>query len=336
MFANISTEKFPKLQKLVERTNKKYKKPDREKYTNRGVSVKGIFIVFKIEQELKIGVGDKLCNRFGNKGIISAIAKDEEMPRTPWGETVDIVMNPLGVTSRMNMGQIYELYCGLISKEVAKRMVKSTKAQGIALMKAVMTKLDNTKDKKMSQSLVKSLQAMSDTKYKQMLSQVSKNMFIPIIIPPFQAPKHQAIKDVLKMLGLKTGYKMKIPEYNTTTASPVPFGYEYVAKLEHIGAEKIHSRATGPIKSKSAQPTAGKSREGGQKIGEGDTWALSSYNCPTVLSEFFGPMSDDHASKNEMISEIIQKGTTDFKETKVSPTRDLLKAYFISLMLGGN
>ena len=78
-----------------------------------------------------------------------------------------------------------------------------------------------------------------------------------------------------------------------------------------------------------------KRKEGGQKIGEGDTWALASYNCPTVLSEFFGPMSDDHVSKNEMISEIIQNGKTDFKETKVSPTRDLLKAYFISLMLGG-
>jgi DNA-directed RNA polymerase beta subunit len=335
VFSNIDASKFPTLQKLIERTNKKNKKPDKEKYTSRGISVKGILIVFKVEQELKIGVGDKLCNRYGNKGIISHIEKDENMPRTPWGETVDIVMNPLGVTGRMNMGQMYELYCGLISREVSKRMVKVSKAQGIALMKAVMSKLDNTKDKKMSTSLIKSLQAMSDAKYKQMLAQVSKNMFIPIIVPPFQAPKHQAIKQVLKMLGLKTGYKMKIPEYNTTTASPVPFGYEYVSKLEHIGDAKLHSRSTGPTKGKTSQPTAGKRREGGQKIGEGDTWALASYNCPTVLSEFFGPMSDDHASKNEMIAEIIQKGTTDFKETKVSPTRDLLKAYFNSLMIGG-
>ena len=115
----------------------------------------------------------------------------------------------------------------------------------------------------------------------------------------------------------------------------VTFGYEYVSKLEHIGDAKLHARATGPKTGKTGQPTAGKRKEGGQKIGEGDTWALASYNCPTVLSEFFGPMSDDHASKNEMISEIIQKGTTDFKETKVSPTRDLLSAYFISLMIGG-
>jgi DNA-directed RNA polymerase beta subunit len=335
VFANIGAEKFPKLQKLIDRTNKKYKKPEREKYTNRGISVKGILVIFKIEQELKIGVGDKLCNRFGNKGIISYVEKDENMPRTPWGETVDIVMNPLGVTSRMNMGQMYELYCGLISREVARRMVKLSKAQGIALMKAVMTRLDNTKGKTLSQSLVKSLEAMSDQKYKQMLSQVSRNTFIPIIIPPFQAPKKQQIREVLKMLGLKTGYKMKIPEYNTTTASPVPFGYQYVSKLEHIGDAKLHSRSTGPTKGKTSQPTAGKRKEGGQKIGEGDTWALASYNCPTVLSEFFGPMSDDHATKNEMIAEIIQKGTTDFKETKVSPTRDLLRAYFISLMIGG-
>jgi DNA-directed RNA polymerase beta subunit len=335
VFSNIDIDSFPSVKKLVERTNKKYKKPDREKFTTRGVSIKGILIIFRVEQELKIGVGDKLCNRYGNKGIISLVEKDNLMPRTPWGETVDIIMNPLGVTGRMNMGQIYELYCGLISKEVAKRMVKVTRLQGIALMKSVITKLDNTKDKKISTSLIAAFNKMSDTKYKKMLSQVEKNKFIPIVIPPFQSPNNKSIMEVLKLLKLKTGYKLKLPKYNTTTQNAVPFGYEYVSKLEHIGDAKLHSRSTGPTTGKSGQPTAGKRKEGGQRIGEGDTWALSSYNCPTVLSEFFGPMSDDFASKNEMMSEIIQTGKTDFKETKMSPTRDLLRAYFTSLMLGG-
>jgi DNA-directed RNA polymerase beta subunit len=335
VFSNLDIETFPTLKKLIERTNKKHKKPSREKFTNKGITIKGVKIVFKIEQQLKIGVGDKLANRYGNKGIIALVEKDELMPRTPWGETVDIVMNPLGVTGRMNMGQIYELYCGLISREVATRMAKISRAQGIALMKAVLSRLDNTKNKGMSTSLVATLKKMSDGQYKKMLSQVKKNMFIPIVVPPFQGAKHPAIMEVLKMLKLKTGYKLKIPEYNTVTQKAVPFGYQYVSKLEHIGDAKLHARSTGPVTGKVGQPTAGKSREGGQKIGEGDTWALTSYNCPTVLSEFFGPMSDDHASKNEMIAEIIQGGRTDFKETKVSPTRDLLKAYFISLMLGG-
>lgn len=335
VFSNLNTDAFPNIKHLIERTNKKYKKPEREKYTKRNISVKGILIIFKVEQELKIGVGDKLCNRYGNKGIISLIEKDSLMPRTPWGETVDIIMNPLGVTGRMNMGQIYEIYCGLISREVATRMVKLNKSQGIALMKSVVSKLDNTKNKVMSTTLVAQLTKMSSSKYDQMISQVKNNMFIPIVVPPFQGARHKSILEVLKMLKLKTGYKLKLPEYNTLTLNEVPFGYEYVAKLEHIGDIKLHSRSTGPMTGKVGQPTAGKSREGGQKIGEGDTWALSSYNCPTILSEFFGPMSDDHLSKNEMIADIIQTGKTDFKETKISPTRDLLKAYFISLMLGG-
>ena len=136
-------------------------------------------------------------------------------------------------------------------------------------------------------------------------------------------------------MDLKTGYHLKLPEFNTKTKSAVPVGYLYISKLEHIGEMKVQSRSTGPTVGKTLQPTAGKQREGGQKMGEGDTWALASYNCPIMLSEFFGPLSDDVVTKNEMITEIVQTGDTDFKPTKSSPTKDLLNAYFIGLMLGG-
>jgi DNA-directed RNA polymerase beta subunit len=84
---------------------------------------------------------------------------------------------------------------------------------------------------------------------------------------------------------------------------------------------------------KTKQPLAGKRREGGQRMGEGDTWALAAYNCPTILSEMFGPLSDDVATKNEIITDIIQTGDAEFRTTKVSPTKDLLNSYFVSLML---
>ncbi len=103
-----------------------------------------------------------------------------------------------------------------------------------------------------------------------------------------------------------------------------------------MAAEKMHSRSTGPVTTKTFQPTAGKRREGGQKVGEGDTWALASYNAEKLLQEMFGPLSDDGRSKNEMINEIIENGHAEFKETKQSPTRDLLKAYFVGLMLEGS
>ena len=336
VYSNISPDRFPKLKALIERTDKKVKKPAKEKYTHRGVSVKGIRIVFKIEQELKIGLGDKLCNRYGNKGIISLIEKDELMPRTPWGETLDIILNPLGVISRMNMGQIYELYCGLISRYVAEEIKKgATKAQITALFTTVMKGLDTSPNAKFSTQFINNIKKLSDAQYKKMIDQIKQSGFIPMIMPPFQAPTYKHLMPLLKKLKLKTGYTLKLPEYNTKTATPVPFGYLYMAKLEHIGEAKAHSRSTGPMVGKIGQPTGGKRREGGQRMGEGDTWALASYNCPKVLEEFFGPLSDDTVTKNEILTEIIQTGSADFRPAKTSPTRDLLNAYFTSMMLKG-
>jgi DNA-directed RNA polymerase beta subunit len=335
VYSNVEKDMFPQLIDLINRTNKRNKKPEKEKYKSKGVSVKGVLIVFKVEQELKIGLGDKLCNRYGNKGIISLIEKDSLMPRTPWGERVDIIHNPLGVLSRMNMGQIYELYCGLISKSMADRIVKTkSKSEIIKLMKAVFSKLDASKNQKFSTKFINNLTKLSAPQFNKMVDQIRLTDSVPIIVPPFQGPSNKNIAEALKIMGLKTGYNLKLPEYNTNTKSKVPFGYQYMSKLEHIGEMKVHARSTGPTATKTKQPLAGKRREGGQRMGEGDTWALAAYNCPTVLSEMFGPLSDDVATKNEIITDIIQTGDAEFRPTKVSPTKELLNSYFVSLMLG--
>ena len=334
VYSNLDIDKFPKLKALSNRTDKRNKKPGKEKYKIRGVTVKGILIIFKIEQELKIGLGDKLCNRYGNKGIISLIEKDELMPRTPWGERVDIVHNPLGVLGRMNIGQIYELYCGFISRALADKIVNTrSKVETIKLMKAVFSKLDRSKNQKFSNRFINNISKLSAPQFNKMVEQIKTNNSVPIIIPPFQGPTYKNILAALKVLGLKTAYHMKLPEYNTKTKNAVPFGYQYMSKLEHIGEMKIHTRSTGPTATKTKQPLAGKRREGGQRMGEGDTWALAAYNCTTILSEMFGPLSDDVATKNEIITDIIQTGDAEFRTTKVSPTKDLLNSYFVSLML---
>ena len=333
IFSNIELEGEP--QKLADKTRKRHKNPKDSWYDKRRL-IKGALISIKIEQELPIGIGDKLANRYGNKGIISLIEKDELMPRTPWGETLDIIMNPLGVISRMNVGQMYELYCGLIAKEVGKRMVTlKDKKEIIALLSSVYSNLDGSLNSKMSSGMIAAFKSMSDTKFKNMISQIRTSGFAPIIIPPFQAPTKESIMRVLKLLNLKSGYRMKLPEYGVLTASPIPFGYSYVGKLEHLAAEKMHGRSTGPIATKTSQPTAGKRAEGGQKVGEGDTWALASYNAITLLQEMFGPMSDDGRSKNEMITEIVETGHANFHRTQVSPTRELVNAYFMALMVEG-
>lgn len=334
VFNNLKEGDFPNLDELSKRTRKRYGLKPNEKFSVKGETIQGILIKFKIEQELPIGIGDKLTNRHGAKGIVSLIEKEENMPRTPTGDRVDIILNPIGVVGRMNVGQLYELYTGFIAKELGRQILEiKNKNKVIALLNKVLSILDTTKNKDFSKKLINKFRAMSDGQFKKFMQQIEKNKSMTILIPPFKAPAYKEILEALKIIGLKPGYKLKLPEYNTYTKSNVPIGYMYILKLEHIGRDKLHARSTGPITSKTLQPTAGKKREGGQRMGELDTYSFISYNCPSLLAEFFGPLSDDHVTKNEILSDIIQTGSAKYRTPKASPVRDLLNSYFISLMI---
>ncbi len=334
VFNNLKEGKFPELDALTKRTRSRYGLKPKEKFIYKGEVIQGVLIKFKLEQELPVGIGDKLTNRHGAKGIVSLIEKEENMPRTTTGDRVDIILNPIGVVGRMNVGQLYEMYTGLISKELGRQILKlNNKTKVIALLNKVLPNLDMTKNKEFSKKLINSFRAMSDTKFKEFMKQVKDSGSMTILIPPFKAPAYKEILAALKSLGLKAGYNLKLPEYNTKTKSKVPVGYMYMLKLEHIAKDKLAARSTGPVVSKTFQPTAGKKREGGQRMGELDTYSFISYNCPNLLAEFFGPLSDDHITKNEILSDIIQTGHAKYRTAKSSPVRDLLNSYFISMMI---
>jgi len=334
VFSNLDQNKFPVLKDLIERTKRRFGTTPTEKFSVKGNLIHGILVRFKIEQELRINLGDKLCNRYGAKGIISLVEKDEMMPRTPWGDSVDIIVNPIGIIGRSNIGQLYELYCGLISREIGQRIRNSkSKSQILTLMKTVYTILDSSKNKEFSTRLIGNIGALNEKEFLTLCEQIRVTGFSPIIIPPFQAPKQDQIKQALMVLGLKPGYELFLPYFGTKTKSEVPVGYMYFSKLEHLAESKVYGRSTGPVTSKTMQPTSGKSREGGQRLGEADTYSLISYNCPTLLSELMGPLSDDLTTKNEIISEIIQTGSANYRDAKISPAKDLLNSYFVSLIL---
>lgn len=337
IFSNLGDDKFPVLKDLILKTKKKYGVNNKiEKFSIKGNVIKGILVRFKIEQELKIGLGDKICNRYGAKGIICLVEKNENMPRTPdpWGQHVDVIVNPIGIVGRSNVGQLYELYCGLIAKDLGIRISKlKSKDQILTLMKKVYSILDKTKNKEFTNRLITNLSSLNNTEFLSLVNQIKETGFSPIIIPPFQSPSQEQIKQALSVLGLKPGYELFLPTFGTKTKTEVPVGYMYFAKLEHLASEKIHGRSTGPVTEKTLQPTSGKRKEGGQRLGEGDTYALISYNCPTLLSELMGPLSDDIATKNEIISDIIQTGSAKYRDSKISPAKDLLNSYFISLIL---
>jgi DNA-directed RNA polymerase beta subunit len=333
IYTNIGDNKFPKIKYLIDRTRERYGLLPKDKFYVKGKLIKGILIKFKVQQEFKIGLGDKLTGRYGNKGIISLVEKDENMPRTPWGEKLDIVLNPVGIIGRMNIGQLFELYSGLISKDLALRITKNnSRTNVISLLKKVLTLFDNSKNKEFSTRFINNISNLSDNQYKIFIKSIVERGFFPLVFIPFQSPNLNQIKSVMKVLNLQSGYNLYLPEYNIKTHHKVPVGYSYISKLEHIAELKIHARSTGKL-TRLEQPTGGKKLEGGQRFGEADTIATLSYNAVHLLSEMMGPLSDDRSSQNEMISEIIQQGNTSFKYTKQSLAREQLDAYFNALML---
>jgi len=202
----------------------------------------------------KIGAGDKMAGRHGNKGVISRILPEEDMPFLPDGTPVDIVLNPLGVPSRMNVGQIFELHLGWVAKELG----------------------------------------------------------VDMITPVFEGPKDEEIKRLLKEANLpETG---KIILYDGRTGEPfdkpVAVGYMYMMKLIHMAEDKIHARSTGPYALITQQPLGGKSRQGGQRFGEMEVWALEGYGAAYTLQEMLTCKSDDLQARTKMHEKIIKGENT--------------------------
>jgi len=335
IFCNEKIDKYPEyVQKLINRTNKNRKNP-KQQYKIKGIPIKGLIIKFKINMELNLQHGDKITNRYGGKGIISLIEKEENMPVTPWGDKIDIILHPIGVVNRMNVGQLLETNMGMISKILALNILKNknNKSKVINLIKGVLIHLDKSPKKSMVTSIVSNLNSMNKSVFNKFISELEENTFFPIVIPPYKSPTMDDIGKVHKFLGIKKSYKLNLPEFGTKTLSDVAIGYIYMQKLEHIARLKLHSRSTGSIISKTGQPTAGKKRGGGVRVGEADIYSLLSHNTTNIANELFGAMSDGADAKNEEISNILMDGHTDYVHPKSSQVGDLLRCYFMAMML---
>jgi len=344
VYPNISIKKFPVLIPAFENFKRKWEEmkgpfPERFLTNEHGSKTpfSGIRVVFKIERYDVSIVGDKLANSHGGKGVITLVEKVENMPVTPWGEPIDIILNPVAVINRMNPGTIYEMYTGLIAKFLAKQLVamgpvKTEKA--MKLVANIYTSMDATKDKSLSRSIVRSFSSLSDKQYSDYIKKIQSSGYIlPIIVPPFQVPSKEMISKTLKMAGLKSAYNLKLPEYNTMTKNPVAIGYLYYKKLEQQAEYKINARSIGKYATGTSQPTAGASAGGGQRLGEFDTWAIAAHGAETLLRELLGPLSDNKKLKDEILFDIIQKGEAKYRESTSGATKSTLEVYLASMML---
>ena len=302
-------------------------------FKEKGKKFEGILVEFMLKSALRLYKGDKINNRHFNKGVIGLIEKDSNMPVTPWGERIDLIYRPLSFLGRMNTGQLCEMHTGLISKELAKYAVENDREKFIKMFEKVLNLLDGTEMHQYTKNVMKKLKSMSPKDYKDMVIKFKEDKFVPLIFPPFKTPPRENIVKALRVIGLEPSYKLKLPEFGIVTDTKMPVGYMYVNKLEHMSEKKIHARGTGSYISKTLAPTAGKRREGGQKVGEGDLYGLLAWDSPILIEEFFGPSSSDHLVKNEMISNIVQNGQTEHIQSKTNPVKDMFGSMMMAIHL---
>jgi DNA-directed RNA polymerase subunit beta len=240
----------------------------------------------------KLQPGDKMAGRHGNKGVISRIVPLEDMPYLEDGQQVDVVLNPLGVPSRMNVGQILETHLGWACNGLGQQIgaVLDQVRQKTAQMEDLRDKLKDVYGPAIFEESIKSLDDEG-------ILELAKNLRpgVPIASPVFDGAREGDICDMLKMAGKQTSGQVTLYDGRTGDAfdRKVTVGYIYMLKLHHLVDDKIHARSIGPYSLVTQQPLGGKAQFGGQRFGEMEVWALEAYGAAYTLQEMLTVKSDD-------------------------------------------
>lgn len=249
----------------------------------------------------KLSVGDKMAGRHGNKGVISCILPEEDMPFFRDGTPVDVVLNPLGVPSRMNIGQIMETHLGWAAKELGKQLVDML-GEGID----VNTLRNKVKEVYQSEEINQIVNELGDEEFFEAVKYLRNG--IQTKTPVFDGAAEEEIWEWLRRSNLPENGKAKLYDGRTGEQfhNPVTVGYIYMMKLHHLVDDKIHARSTGPYSLVTQQPLGGKAQFGGQRLGEMEVWALEAYGAAYLLQEFLTVKSDDVQGRVKMYENIVK------------------------------
>ncbi|MBX6359067.1 DNA-directed RNA polymerase subunit beta [Pseudacidobacterium ailaaui] len=254
-----------------------------------------------IAMKRKLSVGDKMAGRHGNKGVISRVLPEEDMPYLPDGTPVEIVLNPLGVPSRMNVGQILETHLGWAAHEVGKQVAALVNEYNdvARLREAVKEKFANT-------AVLKYLLDLDDEELVRVCAGMERGAWFGTAV--FDGAKETEIKALLKAAGLPESGKIHL--YDGMTGEqfeqPATVGYIYMLKLSHLVDDKIHARSIGPYSLITQQPLGGKAQFGGQRFGEMEVWALEAYGAAYILQELLTAKSDDVYGRTKIYEAIVK------------------------------
>jgi DNA-directed RNA polymerase subunit beta len=264
----------------------------------------GVLKMVKVYLAVKrrIQPGDKMAGRHGNKGVVSMIVPVEDMPYTAKGQPVDIVLNPLGVPSRMNIGQVLETHLGWAAKGLGERialLLEKAKEESLAELRAFLEDVYNRHGKR------EDLAALSDSE----ILELAKNLRggVPMATPVFDGASESEIKAMLELADLPRSGQTTLYDGRTGNAfeRAVTIGYMYMLKLNHLVDDKMHARSTGPYSLVTQQPLGGKAQFGGQRFGEMEVWALEAYGASYTLQEMLTVKSDDVTGRTQMYKNIV-------------------------------
>lgn len=264
----------------------------------------GVLKVVKVYLAVKrqIQPGDKMAGRHGNKGVISKINPVEDMPYDENGQPVEIVLNPLGVPSRMNIGQILETHLGLAARGIGDQIDKMIKQQQeIAKLREYIQKAYDLGHGAQSVDL----STFSDEEVMRLAQNLRKGL--PLATPVFDGAHESEIKGLLELGGLPTSGQITLYDGRTGEKfeRPVTVGYMYMLKLNHLVDDKMHARSTGSYSLVTQQPLGGKAQLGGQRFGEMEVWALEAYGAAYTLQEMLTVKSDDVNGRTKMYKNIV-------------------------------
>ena len=261
----------------------------------------GVLKIVKVYLAIKrrIQPGDKLAGRHGNKGVISVIMPEEDMPYDENGQPVDIVLNPLGVPSRMNVGQVLETHLGWAAKELGSKIGEmidnGTKSSEIKAFLSEIYEKNGSQD----------ISSLKEDEIIELATNLRKG--VPMATPVFDGAKESEVKSMLELAGLPSSGQTQLYDGRTGEKfdRETTVGYMYILKLNHLIEDKMHARSTGSYSLVTQQPLGGKAQFGGQRFGEMEVWALEAYGAAHTLQEMLTVKSDDVAGRTKVYKNLV-------------------------------
>ena len=299
-------------------------------YTN--LHYEGVLFRIYSRKKYPLVLGDKLANRAGNKGVVSLILPDDKMPKDEEGTPFEVCLNPMGVITRMNVGQLFELTLSTACKHVTDTMKKLSVSKALKYLLGFVALVDNTENKSYSTDAKQMIAAMTPEQQKVYYQKVIAEG-VTIYQPPFQSIALNKYLQLITRLELKEKQYLYLPKYDKQTSEPVACGFMFMMKLLHTSDSKIHARSTGPYSQITGQPLQGKRNQGAQRLGEMEIWALAAHDATAVLREILTIKSDDIKGRKSMARSFLE-ATPISASLESSPlSRDIFFAYLKGLML---